>query len=485
MKQLVKYALAMGIAAAVTWGVTQVSHDGAPASSTEEQQSAEKKPLYWVAPMDSSYRRDGPGKSPMGMDLVPVYDEPEDEPGVIAISASVENNLGVRSAQVSKRQLVNSITSFGNIRYDEEAMVHVHPRVAGWVEQLYVKSAGAKVSQGQPLYTLYSPDLVNAQKEFILALNSQDEVLRSAAVARLKAFKIAPSFIEELTETHKVQQNITYYARQDGVIEQLNVREGFYVKPENSLMDIAATDQVWVIVDVHERQLPYLNEGAEAVMTLDYLPQMRWRGSVEYVYPSLDTTTRTAQVRLRFANPNGALKANMFAKVVIDASNNAPTLSVPQQAVINTAQGQRVVLALGDGRFKSVAVHTGRVADSWVEILAGLEPGQKIVTSGQFLLDSESNKQAELARLDKRDYAHARVNGEVKAINHAERTVRIARGPIEKWNREATTMDFKLDAGLATDFLSEGMQIRFRFEIRAGQFVVTDIEILSEQEGAS
>lgn len=148
MKQLVKYALAMGIAAAVTWGVTQVSHDGAPASSTEEQQSAEKQPLYWVAPMDSSYRRDGPGKSPMGMDLVPVYDEPEDEPGVIAISASVENNLGVRSAQVSKRQLVNSITSFGNIRYDEEAMVHVHPRVAGWVEQLYVKSAGAKVSQG-------------------------------------------------------------------------------------------------------------------------------------------------------------------------------------------------------------------------------------------------------------------------------------------------------------------------------------------------
>ena len=481
MKQFFKYLVAMLIAAAATWfflasGSHQVSTEG-----TDKAEDGEKKPLYWVAPMDSSYRRDGPGKSPMGMDLVPVYDEPEDEPGVIAINASVENNLGVRSEPVKPRVLVKEITTFGNIRYDEEAMVHVHPRVSGWVEQLFVKSEGAKVEQGQPLYTLYSPELVNAQKEFLLALSSQDQVLRSAAVARLRAFQIASSFISELSKTKQVKQSITFYARQSGVVEQLNVREGYFVKPENSLMDIASTEQVWVIVDVHERQLPYLQQGAQAVMTLDYLPQMRWLGEVEYVYPSLNKTTRTAQVRLRFDNPNDALKANMFAKVAITASNNAPTLSVPQQAVINTAEGQRVVLALGDGRFQSVSVRTGRVASGWVEVLAGLDEDQQVVTSGQFLLDSESNKQAELARLDAREYANATVNGEIKAVHKETRTLSIAREAITKWNRPATTMDFKLDAGLSPDFVQVGMKIRFHFEVRAGQFVITRIDVLNDE----
>lgn len=197
--------------------------------------SGEKKPLYWVAPMDSNYRRDKAGKSPMGMDLVPVYEESSGAddfgPGAVTISPHVVNNLGVKTAQVEVAPLSKVISTVGYVQYDEDKLLHIHPRVEGWIEQLFVKAEGNPVEQGQALYTLYSPQLVNAQEELLIAIKRKNNTLIKAAKERLAALQLSTKFINQLVKTQQVKQSITFYAPQSGVLDGLKVREGFYVKP--------------------------------------------------------------------------------------------------------------------------------------------------------------------------------------------------------------------------------------------------------------
>lgn len=365
--------------------------------------SGQRKVLFWVAPMDADYRRDQPGKSPMGMDLVPVYasgDGGSDEgPGTIEISPEVINNLGVRTAAVIQRTLHTRIRTVGYVQYDEDKLIHIHPRVEGWIEKLHVKAAGAPVAEGQPLYALYSPQLVNAQEELLLALKRNNERLVQAAQDRLLALQLSPVFINELRRDRQVRQTVTFHAPQSGVVDNLNIREGFYVKPGTTLMSIGSLDDVWVEAEVFERQAALVQVGLPVTMTLDYLPAQEWRGTVDYVYPSLDEKTRTLRVRLRFNNDAGTLKPNMFAEVQIEAQQDEAGLVIPREAVIRTGDQDRVVLALGQGRFKSVAVNLGRVEEQYVEIRQGLGTNDEVVVSAQFLLDSESSKSSDFKRM--------------------------------------------------------------------------------------
>jgi len=276
----------------------------------------------------------------------------------------------------------------------------VHPRVEGWIEKLHVKAAGDPVQKGQPLYQIYSPELVNAQEELLIALGRANKRLIRAAEDRLKALRLPKDAIELLRKTKKVKQNITIYAPQGGVVDNLNIREGFYVKPATTLMSIGTLEQVWVEAEVFERQAFQVKEGLPVTMTLDYLPGKKWRGEVDYIYPSLNARTRTVKVRLRFDNKNDELKPNMFAQVVIHAKDDGDSLLVPKEAVIRTGAFDRVVLALGEGRFKSVKVKIGRVDDKFAEILSGVKAGEKIVASAQFLLDSESSKTSDFKRMN-------------------------------------------------------------------------------------
>jgi Cu(I)/Ag(I) efflux system membrane fusion protein len=367
----------------------------------------ERKPLYWVAPMDANYRRDGPGKSPMGMDLVPVYASAdaglEQESGTVEISPEVVNNLGVRTADVEQRSLPAHIRTVGYVQYDEDRLIHIHPRVEGWIEKLHVKAAGDPVASGQPLYELYSPQLVNAQEELLLALKRNNARLVQAAEDRLLALQLSPEFIGELKREREVRQTITFFAPQNGVVDNLNIREGFYVKPGTTLMSVGALDDVWVEAEVFERQAALVAVGLPVTMTLDYLPGKAWEGTVDYVYPSLDEKTRTLRIRLRFNNEAGTLKPNMFAQVLIRTRPSQDTLVIPREAVIRTGDQDRVVLALGAGRFKSVAVDLGRVDQQHAEILQGLQAGDKVVVSAQFLLDSESSKTSDFMRMHRDD----------------------------------------------------------------------------------
>jgi Cu(I)/Ag(I) efflux system membrane fusion protein len=367
---------------------------------SKEQAGITAKPSYWVAPMDANYRRDKPGKSPMGMDLIPVFKDTDDDLGVVRISPDVINNLGVRTALVTRDVLRAEIRTVGYVKYDEDQLKHIHPRVEGWIENLYVKAAGDPITKNQPLYDLYSPQLVNAQEEYLLALSRNNNSLISASENRLKALQLSPSFINQLGKNKKVQQTITFDAPQDGVIDNLNIREGFFVKPGTTLMSIAVLDQVWVEAEIFERQAALVKIGLPVTMTVDYMQGHVWEGQVDYVYPTLDPKNRTARVRLRFENADKLLKPNMFTGVVIHRQSDAPTLLVPKQAVIRTGARNVVVQALGNGKFKSIEVELGASDGTNIAISKGLKEGETVVVSAQFLLDSESSKDSDFKRMD-------------------------------------------------------------------------------------
>ncbi|TMP12156.1 efflux RND transporter periplasmic adaptor subunit [Pseudoalteromonas sp. S3178] len=465
-------------------------------SAADEQQYASKEPLYWVAPMDSNYKRDEPGLSPMGMDLVPVYkDDANSSPGTVTISPEVVNNLGVRTSKVQLKTLQSDINTVGYVQYNQDQLIHIHPRVEGWLETLFVKAQGAQVKAGEPLYTLYSPQLVNAQEEFLLAVNRNNTVLIRAAKARLESLNVSDGFIQRLQNNKKVMQNITFYARESGVVDELNVREGFFVKPGTSMMSIAQLDEVWVEAEVFERQAEQVSVGLPVTMTLDYLKGEKWQGKVDYIYPALDAKNRTLRVRLRFNNKDHRLKPNMFAQVSIHSSASKARLTVPKEAVIRTQHQNRVVIAKGEGRFKSVQVDVGHINSTEAVILSGVLEGDTVVTSAQFLIDSESSKSSDFKRmqmpnLDSSSHSGmdmdmkatmqpqtATVNGTINAINLQSRVINISREAIPKWNREPATMDFILSAEVDISLLKHAQYINFTFSIINDEFVITEIKI--------
>jgi len=357
--------------------------------------------LYWVAPMDPNYRRDEPGKSPMGMDLVAVYaDEVDAVPGTVKIDPTIVNNLGVRTAVAMKTPLSRRIETVGYIGYDEDTLQHIHTRVDGWIETLAVKTTGDPVAKGQLLFELYSPTLVNAQQEYLATLRSDNAMLRTASRDRLAALGVTESEIVRLEKERRASQRVRVYAEADGVVAHLGVREGIFVTPATEVMSVARLDRVWVLAELFERQAAWVAPGQQAEVELDYLPGKSWKGTVDYVYPELDATTRTLKVRIRFNNEGEVLRPNMFARVTLLGVETEPVVHVPREALIRGGNVDRVVLSLGNGRFRAQPVNTGIESGDRVAIRNGLSEGDLIVTSGQFLLDSESNIESALKRME-------------------------------------------------------------------------------------
>jgi Cu(I)/Ag(I) efflux system membrane fusion protein len=482
--------------------------------------SADASPIYWVAPMDPNFRRDVPGKSPMGMELVPVFADSTkgNDLGVVQISPNVVNNLGVRTAKVKLDVLRESIKTVGYVQYNENNLLHVHPRVEGWIEKLYIKAAGEQVNKGEPLYALYSPELVNAQEEYLLAKRRNNQELTLASESRLLALQMPKEILRQLKSSQVVQQTIVFNAPQSGVIDNLAIREGFYVKPGTTLMSIVALDDVWVEAEVFERQAAQVKLGQLVTMTLGFVPGKTWQGQVDYVYPTLDAQTRTLRVRLRFVNVDMLLKPNMFAQVIIHTDSAEQTLMVPKEAVIRTGTQNRVVLVVGQGQYKSVAVNLGQVTNKSAQILDGVKEGEQIVVSAQFLLDSESSIHSDFMRMstitaedhlghqshqkhqENQDHQthqknqnnqenyesqvdSANVEGVINQINIQTRVANISRGPIEKWERGPATLDFVFSDLVFLNELQQGNKIRFTFEIKNGDFLITDyVLIIQEQE---
>jgi Cu(I)/Ag(I) efflux system membrane fusion protein/cobalt-zinc-cadmium efflux system membrane fusion protein len=367
----------------------------------------ERKVKYWVSPMDPGYVRDQPGKAPCGMDLVPVY---EDEPGAaqegaIAVDPQVLQSMGVRTAKAEVRELSRTIRAVGKVTYDERRLTVVNTKLSGWVERLYVKATGDPIRKGQNLLDLYSPELVTTQEEYLLAWRNFNSLKKSglpeyqegarrllaAACQRLKYWDIPDSQIAALERTGEVKKTLTLVSPTNGIVIKRMVTQGQMVQAGMPLLEVADLSTVWVEADIYEYELPWVKVGQHAHLTLTYLPGETFHGQVQYIYPYLKEATRTARVRLAVPNPGLRLKPEMFAQVDIISPVKGASVAVPQEAVLDTGERQHVFVALGGGRFAPREVKLGvRSNDGLVQILSGLNGGEEVVTSAQFLLDSES-----------------------------------------------------------------------------------------------
>ncbi len=390
--------------------------DLVPVYEDEPVAQKERKIKYWVAPMDPTYIRDKPGKSPMGMDLVPVY---EDEPGAakegaITVDPGMLQSMGVRTTKVKIKDISRTIRAVGQVTYDERRLTVVTTKLPGWVERLYVKATGDPIRRGQNLLSLYSPDLVTTQEEYLLALKNLKTMgksgipefrqgaqrLLAAARQRLTYWDIPNSQIAALEHTGEVKKTLTLVSPVNGIVIKRMVTQGQMVQAGMPLLEVADLSNVWVEADIYEYELPWVKVGQHATMTLTYLPGETFHGRVQYIYPFLKEATRTARVRLAFPNPGLKLKPDMYAQVEIISPLKAQTVVIPTEAVMDTGEKQHVFVALGQGRFEPREIKLGvQGNDGLVQVLSGLKGGEEVVTSSQFLLDSESRFREAIAQM--------------------------------------------------------------------------------------
>ena len=376
-----------------------------------------KKIKYWTSPMDPTYISDESGKSPMGMDLVPVYEEEGEgkEPAsTIRIDPVTMQNMGVRFGRVQRKALIKNIRTIGNIMYDETKIFKVNLKFSGWIEKLYVDFVGEDVKKGQPLFDIYSPELVTTQEEYMLALNQYESLSNSsyarirkgsrrlleASRTRLRFWDLTEAQIEAIGKTGKIKKTLTVYSPATGVVTQKDAFEGHYVKEGEHQFEIANLSTVWVDVDVYEYELPWVRKGMAADMELAYTPGKRFKGKVLFIYPYLDPKTRTAKLLLAFPNPGYQLKPGMYANVYLQSSLPEKRLVIPQEAVIDSGVRKRVFVSHGKGKFEAREVTIGIEGNDYMfEVIEGLSEGEEIVVSGQFMLDSESRLKEAIAKM--------------------------------------------------------------------------------------
>jgi len=383
--------------------------DLVPKYAEVQAASGEKKVLYWYDQMNPSMRSDKPGKAPDGMDLLPVYadaGQPKDmAPGSVMISPAKQQLIGVRTDIVKRESLDRTIRAVAQVQVDETKIARIHVKIAGWIEQVNVDFIGKLVRKGEPLFSLYSPDLVATQQEYLIARRASvdldlssspfpevargSESLLEAARERLRLWDINDDQLKELDDVGKVNRTMTMYSPIDGFVMKREVYPKTYVTPETELYEIADFSTVWVNAEIYEYEVPSVNVGQSAIMRLSYFPGKLHAGKVVYINPTVDPMTRTVKVRLEFPNPDFELKPDMFAEVELKISYGTQIV-VPQEAVLDSGSEQVVFVAHEDGYFEPRKVQIGARLDDRLIVLSGLKPGEKIVTSGNFLIDSES-----------------------------------------------------------------------------------------------
>lgn len=377
-------------------GQRHASHEAVPAA-------AERKVLYWYDPMVPGQRFDKPGRSPfMDMDLVPRYADEEDAPAGVGISAAQQQNLGMKTARAELRQLVSPFTAFATIAADERSVTVLSAPAAGVVTKLYVRAPLQQVQAGEALAQLWIPQWTQAQQEYLAVRALGDAALSTAARERLKLQFMPEEAIRALERSGKPQTSLILRAQHAGYVAKLDVREGAQVAAMTALFEIARLDPVWLVVDYPQAQAQALSVGSEMVATSESFPGMRFHGRVSELLPQMDTATRTLKARIVVDNPQQQLKPGMFLTVSrAQSAAGAPVLAVPEEAVIDTGSSKRLLLASGKGYFQPVNVETGLTAQGWTEIRSGVQEGDEVVTSGQFLIDSEASLRSVLPEVAK------------------------------------------------------------------------------------
>lgn len=398
---LVAAALAAALIGAAAWYArSRAPHDTHAVAVPPSAEQSERRVLYWYDPMKPEVHFDQPGKSPfMDMALVPKYAASAGAGADgVQIDPRMVQNLGIRTTQVVRGGVSGSVSAVGSVEVDERRIVALEARAPGWVEALLVRAVGDPVQRGQRVAGVYSPELFAAQQELALAARAGDADLLAAARQRLTLLGLSGTQIEQVVRTGKAQRQVAVIAPDSGVVTELNVRQGQQVTPGTPLMRVADLSRVWIGVEIPEAQAAGIGKGQTAQARLSALPGKVFEGKVEYVYPQLALQTRTLRARLSFDNPDLALKPGMFADVRLSGGAREGALQVPTEAVIRTGERSVVILAEGGGRFRPAHVKVGDDREGITEILDGLEEGEAIVVSGQFLIDSEAQLRSVLGR---------------------------------------------------------------------------------------
>ncbi|WP_299802817.1 efflux RND transporter periplasmic adaptor subunit [uncultured Shewanella sp.] len=362
--------------------------------------------IKYVCPMHPHVVSDVPGSCPIcGMDLEKVTIGGVGEEVVVGVSGGMQQALGMRSEQVTEGTLWKLVKTIGTVEYNENAIGHSHTRVNGWIETLMVHNVGQRVKKGELLYELYSPELINAQDDYMQAVDylkqdkSRGQGLLRKARLRLELLGVSSATIKQLERTGKTVYRVPFYAEQDGFISKLTVRHGMYVQPGDTLFEIVDLSSVWIIADVFENEQSWLEQGRPVEVTSAAQGLFDLESTIDYIYPELDPVSRAMRVRIKLDNPKKLLKPGTLVDVKLFGGPKREVLAIPTEALILTGRENRVVVQRDDNRFASVPVKVGMIAQGKAEIIEGLKVGDKVIVSGQFLLDSEASIQGSLQRL--------------------------------------------------------------------------------------
>jgi Cu(I)/Ag(I) efflux system membrane fusion protein len=359
-------------------------------ASSNEAASGERQIKFYRSTMNPGEVSPNPGKDSMGMDMEPVY-ESQSEASIISIDPITIQKMGVRTGVVTRGPLERTIRTVGMIDYNETALADVTTRFDGWLEKLYVDASGQHVKKGEPLFEIYSPDLYSAQNEYVLALAQNNPGLKASAKQKLKLYDISDDQLTDLERTRRPQRTLQISAPIDGIVIEKMAVQGQMAEAGMKLYRLADLSIVWVQSQIYEQDLGFVQLGQQAEVSLTYLPDRKFEGRVTYVYPTVDDKTRTAKVRMEFHNPGLFLKPGMFATVELKSQIEDSTLLVPDTAVLRSGETNTVFVALDGGRFEPRVVKLGlRSADDTYQVISGLNEGERVVTSAQFMLDSES-----------------------------------------------------------------------------------------------
>ncbi|ROP59259.1 Cu(I)/Ag(I) efflux system membrane fusion protein [Enterobacter sp. BIGb0383] len=432
-------------------------------ATPETAASGERQVLYWYDPMVPGQRFDKPGKSPfMDMQLVPRYADEIQEQGGVSVSTRQQQNLGMRTAKAEVRVLTPDFSAFATVSVDERSIRVVPSPAAGVVEKLFVRAPQQWVKAGEPLAQLWMPQWTTAQQEYLAVRQLGDAALSRAARERLALQFMPESVIQILERSGKPQTRITLRAERAGYVTSLTVREGAQVEATAPLLELAGIDPVWVTVDYPQTQAQRLTPGSEVVATADGWPGETFHGRVSELLPQLDAATRTLKARIVLDNPQHKLKPGMFLSVTRPAGQSLPpVLAIPEEALIDTGDARRVLVASGDGHFRPVDVVPGMTASGWTQIQSGLKEGDLVVTSGQFLIDSEASLRSALPEIATPAAQEYETHGVVEAI--ADGTITLSHQPIPALNWDSMTMDFVLPQPVSG--LKPGERVMFRFRL--------------------
>ncbi|CNK45199.1 putative efflux system protein [Yersinia mollaretii] len=410
----------------------------------------------------------------MDMELVPRYAGESADEGGVTISARQQQNLGVRTAPAEMRSLNYRLNGYGTVATDERSVQVIAARANGIIEQLYVRANQQPVTKNQPLAQLWVPDWSAAQQEYLAIRTLGDSALTAAARQRLQLQFMPEEVIRSVEKSSQPQTRVTLRAPSDGYVNKLDIRAGSQVTATQSLFELASLDPVWIVVDYPQSQASLVTLGSPLAATTASWPGETFHGTVSELLPNMDLATRTLKARVVLENPLQKLKPGMYLSVQsASADTLPPVLAIPQEALLMSGNRNTVLLAQGEGHFKPIEVSAGQTQDGWVEIKSGLDVGQLVVTSGQFLIDSEASLQSALPQMDDAPVASAAesavgnpvdvysVQGEVKAING--QTITLSHGPIAALKWGAMTMDFLLPAGKLAPTIAVGSQVNFTF----------------------